>query len=248
MRRTMWQAMIVVILSSPAALAADPPGDAVPALDAAATDAVKACQMTEKPKAAEAACRSAIESGTWQGKEQSWAWNNLGLAQAAQARWRDALKAYDRALELAPNYAAALSNRGNVHAALGDMDRAFADHDRAVGLDPDYVAALHNRGVDHEEMGNPQAALADYRAVLKLAPGHKGAHIGLSTANCRLGRVKASAEARLVAIRKGHLDATTMQELLKRAGHYRGKIDGIFGKGSRAALWTWTRRGCLAPA
>ena len=36
--------------------------------------------------------------------------------------------------------------------------------------------------------------------------------------------------------------------LLQAEGFYKGAIDGLFGKGSRAALWAWTRNGCLAGA
>lgn len=209
---------------------------------------VAACRALDDPDTAETACRAALDSGAWPGKDGAWAWNNLGLALMAQRRWLAAIEAFDAALVAVPEYAPALSNRGNVHAALGDMQRALADHSRAVELDPSYVAALHNRAVDHEEMGNHRAALADYRAVIKLDPAHAGARIGLASASCKLGRVKASAKARLEAVNGGYIDAVAMQELLKRSGFYRGPIDGIFGKGSRAALRAWTRRGCLPPA
>ncbi|MEM1160544.1 MAG: tetratricopeptide repeat protein [Pseudomonadota bacterium] len=215
-----------------------------PGASVAPPTAVERCQDLSDPVAAGAACTDVLSDDP----DAAWAWNNHGLTRAAVGDFLSAITSYSKALSVDPAYAPALSNRGNAHAVLGDMKAALADHDRAVELDPDYAAALHNRGVDHEEMGQYEKALADYRKVIALIPDHRGSHVGLATANCKLGRVTASAAARLNAIEKGLLDAEEMQVLLKGEGHYAGPIDGIFGKGSRAALRAWTRRGCLAPA
>ena len=211
-------------------------------------DPSASCQDLSNPEAALAACAEAIESGTWKGADLAWAYNNQGLAHAARGDYLRAISSYSEALSLKPDFAPAYSNRGNAHAELGDMLKALADHEQAVSFDPGFVAARHNLAVDREQLGQYRAALQDYRAVIKMAPGHRGSHVGLATASCKLGRVKASAEARLRAIEKGVLDPTDMQVLLQTEGFYRGPIDGIFGKGSRAALWAWTRKGCLAGA
>ncbi|MEM7061095.1 MAG: tetratricopeptide repeat protein [Pseudomonadota bacterium] len=206
------------------------------------------CQAITTPAQAITACEAAIASGRWSGKDLAWAWNNLGLAQAAERRFLAAIKAYDEALALDPDYAAALANRGNTHAALGDLIPALADHERVVALTPKDASAWMNRGADHEDMGQYKKALADYNQAIKLDPDHRGAHIGRATANCKLGRSKTSAKHRLAAITKGLIDPTEMQVVLQKEGFYRGKIDGIFGKGSRAALRQWTRKGCLPRA
>ncbi|MEM9138812.1 MAG: tetratricopeptide repeat protein [Pseudomonadota bacterium] len=209
---------------------------------------VRACQAMDQPENAAIACRRAIASGRWTGAKAAWAWTNLGLANAAQRRFLAAIKAYDRALEAVPDYAPALANRGNAHAALGDMLSALADHDRALALEPDNPSAWMNRGADREDLGQYRAALEDYAQAIKLDPRHRGAHIGLATARCKLGQAKASAEARLRAVEKGLIDAKALQVTLQDEGFYKGAIDGIFGKGSRAALRAWTRAGCVAPA
>ena len=208
------------------------------------------CQVLSDPAAAQIACQSVLAAAAADAGDTryAWTWNNLGLAHAGQGAYLDALEAYGEALKADPRFAAALSNRGNAHAALGDMLAARADHEAAVALDPDYLAAQHNLAVDMEELGDYRAALKGYRAVLKRDPGHKGAQVGLATAACKLGRVKASAEARVLAISRGALDPSEMQVLLQGEGFYKGPIDGIFGKGSRAALWAWTRTGCLPRA
>lgn len=219
----------------------------IPKLEAGA-GLVASCTSLALPQQAERACRAAIDSGLWQGAKLAWAWNNLGLARAAQGDMLRAVSAYSRALRLDPNYAPALSNRGNAHAALGDMLPALDDHTKATEIDPTYTAAWHNRAVDLEELGRYREALDGYRKVLKLDPAHPGAHVGLATSSCKLGRIKSSAQARISAVAKGHIDPKRMQALLQARGFYKGAIDGIFGKGSRAAVWAWTRKGCLPPA
>lgn len=206
---------------------------------------VAACQRISAPGPAIEACTAIISAPEAKAAGIAWAYNNRGLAHAQRGDYLAALSDYATAIARNAEFAPAFSNRGNAHAALGDMLRALEDHNRAIEIDPNYVSAWHNRGVDHEELGNPHAALNDYRKVLDIDPNHRGSRIGLATAACRLGRAKSSAEARLDAIRRGHIDPATFQRLLKQAGHYRGEIDGKFGKGSRAALRAWTRAGCL---
>lgn len=224
--------------------AANPEARPTPEIDPLVRD----CQAIDTPASALVACQTAIASGKWTGRDLAWAWNNLGLAHAAERRFLAAITAYTKALALDPNYAPALANRGNAHAALGDLIPALADHERVVDLTPDDASAWQNRGADHEDMGQYKKALADYDQAIKLDPRHRAAHIGRATANCKLGRTKTSAKHRLVAITKGLIDPTEMQITLQSEGFYKGKIDGIFGKGSRAALRNWTRRGCLPGA
>ncbi len=206
---------------------------------------VATCQRISDTEPAITACTTIIEKPDAEGAGAAWAFNNRALAYAARGDYLTALADYNAAIARNAEYAPAFSNRGNAHAALGDMVRALADHNRAIEIDPDYVAAWHNRGVDNEEMGNPRAAIEDYRKALSLDPDHRGSRIGIATANCRLGRAKTSAKARLEAITRGHIDAAEFQVILQMAGHYRGEIDGKFGRGSRAALRAWTRAGCL---
>lgn len=192
-------------------------------------------------------CSAAIDSGRWQGRDLAWAYNNRGLAHATAGAYLLAIDDYTQALTLDPAHLGALMNRGNAHAVLGDMLPALADHEAATALAPDRAAAWHNLAVTLEQLGRHKDALAAYRKAIKLEPRHRGAQTGLATANCKLSRIKASSEARLALVTKGLVPATEMQEILQRAGFYRGPIDGIFGRGSRAALRAWTRKGCLPP-
>ncbi len=207
-------------------------------------DVVADCRQQEDTDLAIEACTVAINSDRWSGEGLAWAYNNRGLAFEAKQDYQRALVDYDRALQLAPDYAAAYSNRGNSHAYQGNLEQALADHNRAIELDPNYVEAYHNRGVDYEELGDLEAALADYRKVLELDPEHRNSHLGIATVTCKLGDVEASMEARLSAIRKRIVSPRAMQEMLRRLDYYSGTIDGVFGRNSQLALRSWTSEGC----
>jgi tetratricopeptide (TPR) repeat protein len=78
-----------------------------------------------------------------------------------------ALPLWNRVLELAPEDAAAWSNRGNVQLALGSAEAAIADQTRAMQLDPLSADPHLNRGTAEEALGRWDAAEADYRWILE---------------------------------------------------------------------------------
>ena len=202
------------------------------------------CTDLTNPIRAMSACTAEIQRNA----NAAWAFNNRGLARRAAGDPLGALADFDKAIALRPDFAAAYNNRGTLHADLGDLLPALADHERALALEPGYVAAMHNRAVDLEELGRLTQALEAYQAVRRADPAHGPSRIGIATVTCKLGRIKASGDARLAAIQGGALEAAAMQRILRDEGFYRGPIDGIFGKGSRAALRAWTRQGCLPRA
>ena len=89
------------------------------------------------------------------------------LSASRQGDFGRALPLWDQVLELAPDDAAAWSNRGNVQLALGDPIAAIADQDRAIALDPDSADPHLNRGTAEEALQRWDAAAADYRWILE---------------------------------------------------------------------------------
>ena len=61
----------------------------------------------------------------------------------------EAVKDFDRAIALSPNYGAAYNNRGNAHAVLAQYEPAFQDYRKAVELMPTSAVALNGRGKAH---------------------------------------------------------------------------------------------------
>ena len=78
-----------------------------------------------------------------------------------------ALPLWDQVLELSPDDAAALSNRGNVRLALGDPDGAIVDQTRSIELAPEELDPHLNRGTAEETLQDWAAAEADYLWILE---------------------------------------------------------------------------------
>jgi len=71
---------------------------------------------------------------------------NVGLLTKSQGRYPEALTAIDAVLELAPDDAVMLAERGYVLWKLGRLPEALADFDRALALDDQIAPAWLNRG------------------------------------------------------------------------------------------------------
>ena len=89
------------------------------------------------------------------------------LSASRAGDFQAALPLWDQVLELAPQDAAAWSNRGNVQLALGDAAAAIADQSRSMQLDPESPDPHLNRGTAEEALRQWDAAEADYRWILE---------------------------------------------------------------------------------
>ncbi|WP_129633178.1 tetratricopeptide repeat protein [Candidatus Oscillochloris fontis] len=86
-----------------------------------------------------------------------------------------AVHAYDQALILNPEDAAAYTNRGIARYDQGNLDGAIADYTQALALDPQYAAAYTNRGLIYKRRNEREAAIADFLKARDLFtnPAHK---------------------------------------------------------------------------
>jgi len=108
--------------------------------------------------------------------------NNIGYVLYQKGDVEDAIKQYDQALEINPNYAQAHFNLGVVHLKRGEVDDAIAEYDHALAIMPDYMEAHFDLGTALALKGNLDGAIAQYQQVLKMQPDY-------AEANYNLGRV-----------------------------------------------------------
>ncbi len=81
---------------------------------------------------------------------------------------QEAMRNYDRAIELNNKFAEAYNNRAYTHMRMGLYELAVPDLDRAIALRPNYINALMNRGdiYNFYYHRDKQRAIADYdRAI-----------------------------------------------------------------------------------
>jgi TolB-like protein/Flp pilus assembly protein TadD len=113
-----------------------------------------------------------------------------GLAEAhttlALALWyygfdfSQALKEFQRAIELNPNYATGHQQYGNnTLSALGRFDDAIAEGKRAVELDPLSLVINADLGMNYHYARRYDEAIAQLRKTLEMDPGYYYAHVDL---------------------------------------------------------------------
>lgn len=94
----------------------------------------------------------------------------------------DACHAYDRALDLDPEFAAAYTNLGALLAAIGDLEGARDHFDHALRCDAEQTEAQANLAALALHSGDFETAIAGYRQVLRDVPDDFEAHYGLARA------------------------------------------------------------------
>lgn len=100
-----------------------------------------------------------------------------GNAENRLGRWQPALDAYDRAIELDPQFAYAHCNRGAVLERLGRWDDALASYARALALNPDDLLTHYNRGSVLKQLGRFEEALTSYDRAIALRAEYAEAHV-----------------------------------------------------------------------
>jgi tetratricopeptide (TPR) repeat protein len=187
---------------------------------------------------------------------------DAALASSRQGDFEQALPLWNQVLELAPDDAAAWSNRGNVQLALGDPEAAIADQDHAIALDPVSADPHLNRGTAEEALQRWDAAAADYDWILARYPeageprasalynagnvqGSRGDWAAardsfVAAAAARPGFAMARSSAALAAFELGELD-TAERELRSLIRRYPMFADARAGL--TALLWRQGSRG-----
>jgi tetratricopeptide (TPR) repeat protein len=78
-------------------------------------------------------------------------------------RTKEALQAFDRAVDLEPNHAYRYASRAWIKAAMKDVDGAIADYKKALELDPEDAITLNNLGLLEEQYGMRKSAQEKFR-------------------------------------------------------------------------------------
>ena len=96
---------------------------------------------------------------------------NKGNSNVALKDHGEAIKAFDRAIEIDPMYTTAYYSRGNSKALLKkDHNGAIEDYSKAIELDPKFAGAYYNRGFAKENRQDHKEAIADYDKAIELDP------------------------------------------------------------------------------
>ncbi|MFC1715982.1 tetratricopeptide repeat protein [Candidatus Poribacteria bacterium] len=115
-------------------------------------------------------------------------WYNLGLLYEWQKKIK-AIRAYDKAVQLDPNFARAYYRRGyfRLHYKIGDAGVlmyqppvAVEDFKKAIELDPKLADAHFSLGTAYHQMDMPEEATAEFAKTVELDPDNVQAHVYLA--------------------------------------------------------------------
>ncbi len=118
--------------------------------------------------------------------------NDRAVAYVRLGKTTKAIRDFNHAVELFPEYAVVYNNRGNLLLALGLYEEAFKDFNRAIALAPGYAAAYNNRAGASMRLGNTVTAIRDYTHAIKLMPSSPAPLSGRGRAQLMLGRPHAA--------------------------------------------------------
>lgn len=96
--------------------------------------------------------------------------NVAGYAYQSEGKLEEALSAFSKAIQIAPNWYHPYIGRGATFRMKGDLDRALSDLDRAVRLGPGSADAWHERGMVWRAKADPSRALLDFEKAIRLKP------------------------------------------------------------------------------
>ncbi|MCX6841550.1 MAG: serine/threonine-protein kinase [candidate division WOR-3 bacterium] len=99
-----------------------------------------------------------------------WEWGNKGVSLNTLGRCEEAIRCFDKALELDPQEALAWDNKGSSLDSLGRYEEAIRCYDKALELDPRNAAVWYNKGLSLDSLDRYEEAIHCHDKALELDP------------------------------------------------------------------------------
>lgn len=112
--------------------------------------------------------------------------NYLGNALIYQGYYSRAVKQFEKALELDPNYAAAHRNMGITYYYMNRLKDSIASQQRAIALNPNSPESYFFIAQSYDKAGSPQKAISYYKEFLDFSLGQDQYKAYISTAKGRI--------------------------------------------------------------
>lgn len=155
--------------------------------------------------------RTIVRNRDWRTRETLWvatvkvsptsskAWNNMGDIYAGKGDFQSSLRAFQRAIELRPNYVDAHHNMGVTYLQMKDFDNAIVWFEKTVAIFP-LAQSYNDMGVAYFYKGQPDKAEESFMKALEVNPNSALAYNSLGLLYFKLGRVEEARQAWLRAI------------------------------------------------
>ena len=122
-------------------------------------------------------------------------WNILGAAHKRLGKTFEASEAFEKVIEINPDYVDGHSNLGVTLQEQGKLDESIMSFKKALSLKPDYTEAHFNMGVTLKEQGKLEKAIEAYRKALALNPDYAEAYNNMGATLQGQGKLEEAIEA-----------------------------------------------------
>ena len=114
---------------------------------------------------------------------------NLGEALATKGQVDGAIRQFQEAIQIEPNYPDDQNNLGIALGGKGQIDEAIGHFQEAIRLKPDFADAHYDLGVALGMKGQVDEAILQYQTAIRLKPGQAGACNNLGIAFATKGQL-----------------------------------------------------------
>jgi len=137
--------------------------------------------FSEREKVVTSAPPPKLEPVSNENEVASWFARGIALEEDPGTH-NEAIAAYHRVLDLAPNHAAAHINLGTLYYNRQEFGLAERHYREAIAVDSRYALAYFDLGNVLDETGRVHEAVETYKTALQLAPTYADAHYNLALA------------------------------------------------------------------
>ena len=114
-------------------------------------------------------------------------YNSRGLAYTSAGDLQNAMRDFNMAIVLKPDYKHALTDRGNIYYATKQYTSAISDFTSAIALDGTFALAYYDRANSYVQIKKFDLALQDYSTALQLKPDYGDAFYNRGALKLALG-------------------------------------------------------------
>ena len=111
-------------------------------------------------------CTALIESGVASQAQLSSIYAMRALGYSLKGEYATAIRDYDVAIQMQPNFAVALNNRAWAYFRWGRASSGLTDVEESLRLEPTAAHTLDTRAHIRQVMGDPKGALSDYTKAM----------------------------------------------------------------------------------
>ena len=122
-------------------------------------------------------------------KENSDAYNNIGLIKAEKKEIDEAIFFFKKAININNKNPSYLNNLGNALAELKLLDEAKEKFNDAISLDKNFFQSYNNLGLIYKDQNNYDEAINFFKKAIQLNPNFADAYLNLGITNFKIGEI-----------------------------------------------------------